>query len=93
MATAFNLILMLVVLAIAAYAQYRIPFHSATQRQATLARIILAVVGIAVGWTAILWTGVDQPLVQLVAFFTGFGIVHIPAAFILWSKRLRGVHR
>lgn len=93
MAALFNVLIMLAMLAIALYAQWRLPFHTATRSQALLARGLLILVGLGVGWVAVLEYGHGDWGLQLVAFLTGFGLVHLPAAFILWSKRLRGVNR
>jgi hypothetical protein len=78
-----------VMLGAAVYAQYRIPFHTATAAQSWITRIMLGVIGLGVGFIAI---GRSQetggPL--LLAFLNGFGAVHVPAAFILFIKRQRG---
>lgn len=93
MAVLFNLLMMLAMLAVALYAHWRLPFHTATRNQALLARGLLILVGLGVGWVAVLEYGHGDWGLRLAAFLTGFGLVHLPAAFILWSKRLRGVDR
>ena len=77
---------------VAGYAQHRLPHHTASAAQAGLARGVLAACGIGLGWLGAAWqpgTGLED----VRTFVTGFGLVHVPAAFILWSKRARGVYR
>ena len=77
-------------LPVAAYAQYRTRYHTRGPRDALMARALLAAVGVAFGFvTATVYTrtsGLDQVL----AFLSGFGAVHVPAAVILFIKRRRG---
>ncbi len=75
------------------YAHWRLPYHTASRGMAMFSRLLLLVVGFGVGWSALVWARDDPGWYQTVAFLTGFGLVHVPAAFILWSKRLRGVDR
>lgn len=89
----FALALMLLSLAAAGYAQLRLSYHSATRRQALISRLILIVVGIAFGWTVMIWTIEPAPVWNAVSFLTGFGLVHVPAAAILYIKRRRGIYR
>lgn len=89
----FSWLLMFAVLAAAVYAQHRLPFHTATSRQALFSRGLLGIVGLGVGWVAAGAAAPGEPLERMIAFLTGFGLVHVPAAFILYSKRLRGVSR
>jgi tellurite resistance protein TehA-like permease len=75
-------------IAAAGYAQYRIPAHTATPANAWLVRAVLALVGIALGYVGSLYA--QDPAGALVAFLAGFGVVHFPAAVILFIKRARG---
>ena len=72
---------------LAAYAQYRIPFHTLKRRNVLLVRATLATVGVLLGiinaWLA------SEPAMELVAFAQGFGAAHFPAALILFLKRAR----
>jgi hypothetical protein len=80
-------------LAVAAYAQYRIPFHTQGSGRRVFARLLLIAVGTGFGWvTSTVYTE-SQGIERLFAFLTGFGVVHIPAAAILFIKRQRGVTR
>ena len=93
LAMTFNVILMLAVLAAALYAHVRIPHHTATAHQAVFSHLLLVVVGLAAGWSAAGYAAELTTTVQMMAFATAFGLVHVPAAFILYSKRLRGISR
>ena len=87
MSAATLLIAAAVLMAIAGYAQYRIRFHSVGSRVALL-RGVLALVGAAIGYTAAASSSA-QGVVALLAFLAGFGVVHVPAALILFFKRVR----
>jgi hypothetical protein len=86
-------VLALAGVAVAAYAHYRLRFHTTTRAGAEIARLVLILAGTGLGWTAILWAPQADPLSAAPLFLIGFGMVHVPAAFILWSKRQRGVYR
>ena len=75
-------------LALAVYAHHRIAAHTASPRNAMLTRAVLAVVGLALGSVAVLSAppAVSAPLL----FLQAFGVVHLPAAIILFFKRARG---
>lgn len=79
--------------ALAVYAHARLGMHTATRVQAEIARLVLLATGIAVGWIATGWRPGTGLLGDLLVFVGGFGLVHLPTAFILWSKRQRGVYR
>ena len=71
--------------ALAIYAQLNIPRFSATPRTTLAARGLLAVTGCGLGVvSAALFPG-DAGQAML-AFVSGFGVVHFPAAFILLLK-------
>jgi len=76
-----------ILLAIAGYAQYRIRFHTIVSRTAML-RGVLALIGIVFGYVTTAASGA-KGLTALFAFLAGFGIVHVPAAIILFFKRRR----
>lgn len=77
---------------VAGYAQGRIPRFTAGRAKVALARAILATVGLAVGWLAVA-AYPDDRLGGLLAFIIGFGVVHIPAALILFIKGQRRAGR
>ena len=89
---AFPLTLMAVVLLpLAAYAQYAIPAHTRPGR-VVLARGLLATIGVAFGLVMALgYPG--EPALGVLAFLVGFGMVHFPAALILFFKHYRGEGR
>ena len=74
-------------LAAAVYAQYRLPRHTSGARKALAARAVLAAVGAAFGY--VMAYAQSGPGAWL-AFFAGFGAVHLPAAVILFVKGARG---
>lgn len=78
---------------LATYVHIRLRYHSATRLEAELTRVLLLLIGVAIGWLAVKWQTDVSALTGVLTFLSGFGLVHLPAAFILWSKRLRGVYR
>jgi hypothetical protein len=68
----------------AAYAQLRIARYTASARAAAATRALLAAVGIAFGYVCVRIAGSIAPAL---VFATAFGIVHVPAAIILFLKR------
>ena len=82
-------VLAILLLAAAGYAQYRIPFHTAGAARIALARGVLIAVGIAFGYVGASAAGAQGAL-ALLLFLVGFGLVHAPAAIILYIKRARG---
>jgi hypothetical protein len=81
----------LILVAAAAYAQHRVRFHTAGRRRVLLARGVLAAVGVALGY--VLASYAPDGALSIVAFVEGFGLVHFPAAVILFLKRARGEAR
>lgn len=80
---------------LAGYAHARLAAHTATRLQAELVRLVLIAVGVATGLLVLRWRQAvpTSVLGDVLAFIAAFGFVHLPAAFILWSKRQRGVYR
>ncbi|RFA31067.1 hypothetical protein CAI21_02530 [Alkalilimnicola ehrlichii] len=75
------------------YVQVRLPVHAATRAQATATRLLLAATGVGLGLIgAWMYQGVGG-IVPWLAFLVGFGVAHVPAAFILFIKRERGEYR
>jgi hypothetical protein len=79
-----------VLLALAAYAQVSIPAHTKASRVLGT-RLLLAGIGIALGAVTAL-SYPDAALAPL-AFLVAFGMVHFPAALVLFFKHLRGEGR
>jgi hypothetical protein len=86
----FTLVTMLH-LAAAVYAQRHLPRYVAGAGRARILRGVLIVSGLAVGSLAM--TYATQPMVAVLAFLSGFGAVHVPAAVILFLKRASGAGR
>lgn len=78
----------IVTVAAAIYAQYRLPYLTATRLQAGWARAILMVTGLAFGWVMLRRIGSNEPgLMQVLVFLAAWGLVHVPAAIILSLKQ------
>ena len=89
MSAVYPTILMLIVLSAAIYAQWRLPFHTATARHALITRLMLLAVGVAFGVVVAATYTDTQGWFAVLAFLTGFGLVHVPAAAILFLKQWR----
>lgn len=92
-ANLLNVLLMLVGVAATAYTHVRLPRHTATPNQVLFTRVLLVAVGVAAGWVGARYAAPHGQTMEVMAFIAAFGLVHLPAAFILYSKRLRGVSR
>ena len=78
----------MVTVAAAIYAQYRLPFLTATRHQAGWARAILMMTGLAFGWVVLRRIGGhEDSLMQVLIFLAAWGLVHVPAAIILFLKQ------
>lgn len=88
-----NTVLLLVTAALfgaaALYAQTHIPRFTAGVGKVAVTRGVLLAVGLAGGWVSAVLYGTDG-LTRVLAFVSGLGAVHIPAAFILMIKTGRG---
>lgn len=75
------------------YAHVHLAALSPNARQLWLTRVILIVIGIGFGWVVV---AVYQPVTGLLSFWVflaSFGVVHVPAAAVVFIKRqqrLRG---
>lgn len=83
-----QLISAVVALTIVGYAQARIAQFTAGTGKILLARLILLLAGAAFGYT--LAQGIEPMLQRALVFIHGFGLVHFPAAVILYIKDRRG---
>lgn len=90
MELAVTMVLVAAMLTAAGYAQFRIPRHTAGAGRVALARGVLVVTGIALGYVAARHYAGPFGVPQGVAFLLGFGVVHVPAAVLLWLKQRRG---
>lgn len=83
----WQIVLATALLAATVYAHYRIPFHTAGPRKAAVAHAVLVITGLlAAGAGATLAPTREM---AIIAFVQGFGVVHVPAAVILFLKRAR----
>jgi hypothetical protein len=82
------LVLAAVLLPLTVYAQANVGRYTAAPAAAALARGMLLAVGGALGYIA---THVaETPVLALLYFAIGLGMVHVPAAFIIFMKRASG---
>jgi len=82
---ALHVIFAAALLAVAVYAHHRVPYHTKGRKQVMLVRAVLAAVGLALGYVAAAYAPHASSVA--VAFVQGFGLVHLPAAAILFLKR------
>ena len=81
------LILALITLSAAIYAQFQLTRLAASRTQAWLARAVLIAVGIGFGSMAVGTTVPSaSPAMEIVIFVAAFGLVHTPAAIVLLLK-------
>lgn len=80
------LLLTLVALAAALYTHYRIPYHTSSARDRWLIHVFLAATAAAFGWVVSQQYPISG-LLELLVFLSAFGVVHVPAAGILFIKR------
>lgn len=81
-------ILALLLLAAAGYVQKQIPVYTKGGTRILVALAILVLVGVAFGLTVAAYVTGDLP--KSLTFIIGFGIVHLPAAIVLFIKGKRG---
>ena len=84
-----TMLLAVVCLMAAGYAHYRLPLHTAGVARLSVTRGVLIVVGIVFGYVNATASG-SQGGLALMMFLIGFGVVHVPAAVILFLKHQRG---
>jgi len=83
------LVLTTLTLLAAAWAHYRLNEHSPNTRWMT--RAILLTIGAAFGWVMAFSFTQGSNLETVLIFLSAFGLVHVPAAFILQIKHLKRV--
>lgn len=81
-------VLALLLLIAAVYVHRQIPVFTKGRNRIVVARTILVAVGIAFGLTAAAYVAGYMP--KLLTFLIGFGLVHVPAAIVLFIKGKRG---
>jgi hypothetical protein len=79
-------------LAAALYVQLRLPLFTAGAAKLTAARTILFAVGMGCGYVGAQMYR-EPAAASVLAFLIGFGVVHLPAAGILFLKGQRGEGR
>lgn len=91
MESALLALLALPLMGVVIYVQRQIPRFTKPGMRVGLTRLLLALVGIGFGLIGA--AEMREGFPQLAAFLIGFGVVHIPAALILFIKRKRGEGR
>lgn len=86
MAVSAVLFLMVVI-----YVQRKIPQFTKPGGRVLMTRLFLFLVALAFGW--LVSVNLQDGLAQTLAFLSGFGLVHVPAAIILFIKSRRGAGR
>ncbi len=89
MDTLLLVIIMVISVAAAIYAHWRLPFHTPNARQLRTARIVLVSTGLAFGWVAARVYGMATDLNVVLVFIAAVGLIHIPAAGVLFLKGFR----
>ena len=83
----WQIVLATVLCAVAIYAHYRIPFHTAGSRKIAATHAVLVIAGLLAGGVGAMFALTRE--MAIIAFVQGFGVMHIPAAVILFLKRAR----
>lgn len=86
------MLMTLVTLTAAVYAHRRVPHHTPGPRDRWFLHLLLAGLGILCGWVMSQRYPISG-VVELLVFLSAFGVVHIPAAAILFIKRQQQVER
>lgn len=81
-------ILIIAVLALF-YAQIRVSAQTSSPLHAWITRGVLLATGIAFGWVAATWYSHVYSAPTWMGFVSGMGLVHVPAAAILFLKGKR----
>jgi multisubunit Na+/H+ antiporter MnhB subunit len=89
MATLGLFLLCIPTVAAAVWAHYRLSLHPAGVRWKTV--IVLITIGIGFGLAMGRAYAGQGGLAQVLVFISSFGLVHVPAAFILQMKHIRGL--
>ena len=91
METVFIFLFTLLLMVAVAYAHGSLALLVPRRRDVLLARGVLIFTGLAFG-AVMAWRGTHWPVEEgvspVLVFASAFGITHVPAALILWLKRL-----
>ena len=82
-------LLTILTLAATLYAHTRLPAHTRGATSLWLGRLILGLIGIGFGWVMSTLYYPSEGHTRLLVFLSAFGLVHVPAAAILYLKKLR----
>ena len=79
-------VLVVLFLAAAAYAHHRMTLTLPSARHLRTARIVLIATGLGFGWVMARLYGILTELNVVLVFLASFGVIHVPAAAILFTK-------
>ncbi|MGD2140273.1 MAG: hypothetical protein PVH25_07765 [Burkholderiales bacterium] len=82
-----------VMLTVAGYAHYRIPAYTRGIGKRALLHSVLIIVGIGCGYVSAARIAPFGGSAAVFLLLSGFGLVHVPAAIILFIKQQRGEGR
>jgi len=72
-----------------AYAHRQLPFHSSSLTTLWISRAMLILIGAGFAWVMSTKYLQMEGFAQVLVFVSAFGLAHVPAAIILFLKRLR----
>ena len=84
------ILLVIVLIPAVVYVHARLPVHTRDARATRILRVILIALGGLAMYLGAAWTVGESGLLRVAAMLCGFGVVHVPAFFVLYIKRLRG---
>lgn len=86
----FAVLFAVVLIAATVYVHIRLPIHTGRIKTARLLQVLLIGVGALSVYLGAAWTVGESALLRLAAMVCGFGVIHVPAFFVLYIKRQRG---
>lgn len=89
MGYALAIVLLAILLFAAAYAQYRLPYQTPNSTQLWTTRLLLIGVGLGFGWAMSQVYLEVEGAEAVIVFLSAFGVAHLPAAIILFLKKIR----
>lgn len=84
------IVLAILFIAMTVYVHIRLPIHTRHSAATPLLRILLIGVGVLGVYLGAAWTVGESSVLRAAAMVCGFGVVHVPAFFVLYIKRQRG---
>ena len=79
-----------VLLTVAGYAHFRISAYTRGIGRRALLHIVLVVIGLGFGYVSVVYFAPGGGPSAVFLLLSGFGLVHVPSAIILFFKQQRG---